>query len=489
MQNRRSFKSDESFLEKIAIGAVGTKRIIEDLRDNGHNPIELERGSTSFKIWKSIKIKRIRVPDILCIDCAICAESRAKTGKLEISMSHSHADPKRAWDYGLEDNDFVALAVCERAGDRPIDWQADNLVQYIPVKSLRAAYAEGQTVSARQKGSQEGFEDRITWLASVASAAGVVTRTTSDKLQYRRSIDNRLLTLNLVKQGIKLRPLVVEGDSVLKNQVVASSVSVLRSFPCPKTSSEENYIQMIKSTSLSERFAAAKALSHFESPKSTEYLAQKIGDEKEHIFVRLEAAAGLSRREDERGSFFIKSCLIDPFLENRLEAVIVLGEISTDGSVELLMQTLTDTGENSEIRAGAAWALGELKSHVSMGILIESFLNVEEAIRVEAARALAKLADRHTPLVLTEFSESDPLKRPGIAWALAHAGKASIEQLLDVLVDDDARLWVSFIIGSQDKHKFLQEIERLRPRDPEVYFAVTVLWQIMNSWIYGLEEF
>ena len=397
MQNRRSFKSDESFLEKLAIGAVGTQRVIEDLADKGHKPIELERGSTSFKIWKAIKIKRIRVPDILCIGCATRVESRAKTMKLQISMSHSHADPSRAWDYGLEDNDFVALTVCEHIGERPIDWKADTLVQYIPVQALRAAYIEGQTVSARQKGAQEGFEDRITWLASVASMDGVVTRTGSDRLQYRRFVDGRPVTLRLVRQGITLRPLVAEGDSILKNQILASTVSVLRRFPCTRNSSEENYVQMIKSFSLSERYAAAKALSHFVSPKSTECLAQKIGDEKEHIFVRLEAAAGLSRREDERGNAFIESCLIDPFLENRLEAVIVLGEIPTDGSTELLIQKLTDIHEHSEIRAGAAWALGELKSQSAMSILIESFLNVEEEIRVEAARALAKLAEKCTP--------------------------------------------------------------------------------------------
>jgi len=68
MFNRRSFKSDESFLEKIAIGAVGTRRVFEHLRQQGHIPIELERGSMSYKIWKSIKIKRIRVPDILLLN-------------------------------------------------------------------------------------------------------------------------------------------------------------------------------------------------------------------------------------------------------------------------------------------------------------------------------------------------------------------------------------------------------------------------------------
>ena len=57
MVNRRSFKSDVSFLEKISMGATGTITVFNNLREQGHTPIELERGSRSFKIWKNIKIK------------------------------------------------------------------------------------------------------------------------------------------------------------------------------------------------------------------------------------------------------------------------------------------------------------------------------------------------------------------------------------------------------------------------------------------------
>ena len=100
MPNRRSFKTDESFLEKLAIGAIGTRAVFRDLERQGHQPIELERGSMDYKIWKSIKIKRLRVPDRLCLKCGTRVEARAKT-LLEISMSHSLSDPERGWDKGL----------------------------------------------------------------------------------------------------------------------------------------------------------------------------------------------------------------------------------------------------------------------------------------------------------------------------------------------------------------------------------------------------
>ena len=45
-----NFKSDDSFLRKLAVGAAGTNATIARLKSMGFNPIELERGSTGFKI-------------------------------------------------------------------------------------------------------------------------------------------------------------------------------------------------------------------------------------------------------------------------------------------------------------------------------------------------------------------------------------------------------------------------------------------------------
>ena len=56
-----------------------------------------------------------------------------------------------------------------------------------------------------------------------------------------------------------------------------------------------------------------------------------------------------------------------------------------------------------------------------------------------------------------------------------------VDDLLRVMVDDDARQWVAYILGMQDKEKYLDKIEALRNSDPEVYFAVTVLWKIIKA--------
>ncbi len=487
MAGRRSFKSDVSFLEKISMGAIGTRRVFQDLENQGHNPLELERSSMSFKIWKDIKIKRIRVPDILCVGCARRVECRTKTS-FEISMSHSLSDPERGWDYGLDDNDFVALVVCKQVGQKPVDWQALDLVQYISIQELRSAQMDSRVEFVGPKGAQEGFEARLNWPTAIAKASGAVTSVTKKRIQYRRQLDNRTITLRLIKRNVTLDSLVAEGDSIVGNQAVASVVPVVKNFPCSKSASDGDYISWLLSPSLSERYTAAKALSQFGSDRALSALADIISESSEHVYVRLEAAVSLARHKNDKGWEFISQCLSDDYLQNRLEAVIGLGEIATNHSCQLLRNVLQDDRQHVEIRAGAAWALGEIRARSALEALIESFSAVNEGIRTEAARALAKLASRFMPEIVRQFSRSGPEKRPGIAWALSKSGNFKIDDILTALVDHDARHWVVYILGSQDQQRYVRDIDRLKKHDPEVFFAVTVLWKIMSSWVYDLEE-
>lgn len=109
---RLALKPDSSFFRKIVIGAVGARAVEGDLRALGHEIVELERGSLDTKLWKEVKRKRVRIPDLLCIRCGRRVESRAKT-KLDLSMSHSPTDESRSWDFGMVDEDWLAFPVCE----------------------------------------------------------------------------------------------------------------------------------------------------------------------------------------------------------------------------------------------------------------------------------------------------------------------------------------------------------------------------------------
>jgi len=89
------------------MGAIGNRKVASLLRGGGFKIIELERYSTSNKLWAT-KIKRLRVPDLLCLHSGIRIESRAK-GVLKVTMSHSD---NRVWDMGLRDDDLVAFIKC-----------------------------------------------------------------------------------------------------------------------------------------------------------------------------------------------------------------------------------------------------------------------------------------------------------------------------------------------------------------------------------------
>jgi hypothetical protein len=121
--------------------------------------------------------------------------------------------------------------------------------------------------------------------------------------------------------------------------------------------------------------------------------------------------------------------------------------------------------------------------------LIQSFTALDLPVKIEAARALAKLARRYLPDVIGALPPGSHDERAGIAWALSRAGGFSASQLLPALGDEDARQWVAYVIGTQHQDKMLPGIEALAERDPEVYFAVTVLWKIIASWVYDLEEY
>lgn len=479
-----SFKTDESFLEKISIGVIGTQQVFSVLQRQGHKPIELERGSMNYKIWKKIKIKRIRVPDILCVDNGIRVESRAKT-KLEISMSHSSSDPDRGWDFGMKETDYVAIVICEKNGSEPVDWIADNLVQFISIKALREAEKEQKVIFVKPKGAEEGFEARINWPACIATSKGEIIEI--DKTIKYRTEEGRIKWVGLTKGGKRLSPLVKIGDKVQPNQILASVVNVSQTIPDTIVNSNF-FLANLSSLILSERYAAAKALSYFNEKKVISSLLNKLTDKDEHIYVKLEVAASLCRLGAD-GYTFIRECLKDTYLQNILEAVIVLAEIKTDTANKILCNVLLDESFDPEIRAGAAWGLGEQQNKSALTSLIASFNSTDENVKIEAARALGKLTSNYSNEILSAFNIATPNEMPGVAWALTKSNSINIYHFLDNLNSLEARQWISYIIGMQGEEKYISEIERLKNKDPEVYFAVTLLWKITTSWINGLKEY
>jgi hypothetical protein len=398
-------------------------------------------------------------------------------------MSHSIASPERGWDFGLNDNDFIALVSCEKVGEEPVDWRASDLVQYIQVSHLRKAFVGKKVITERPKGVEEGFETRITWPCAVASSKGTVVGI-NDRIKYQRTVDGRTISLGLKKKGIILKPIVSLNEVIKQDQIIASVVPVIQNFECTKDKKISDYIKMLKSTSLSDRYAAAKAVSHFSKDQQViNALLEKMSDQKDHIYIRLEAASSILKFGKTESLGFFREVLQDTYLENRLEGVIILGEIQNKYSLDLLIKTLLDKGQHPEIRAGAAWALGELRNKEALEALVSVFDDINLDIRAESARSLFRFAGTHGKDIIKYFPKGSEDARAGISWALSKSGNFLVKDLICMMNDENARKWIAWIIGSQKQESFITQIEELKQKDKEVYFAVTVLWKILSSWI------
>jgi hypothetical protein len=102
---------------------------------------------------------------------------------------------------------------------------------------------------------------------------------------------------------------------------------------------------------------------------------------------------------------------------------------------------------------------------------------------------LAKLTKNYSVDILQKFTDATSTEKSGVAWALGKSTSITLDQLLNSIQDLDSKEWVSYIIGTQGEEKYISEIEKIKAKDPEVYFAVTLLWKIMTRWIYDLKEY
>jgi hypothetical protein len=490
-----NFKSDDSFLRKLVVGASGVNATIRRLKELGFNPIELERGSTGFKIWKKIKIKRIRVPDILCLDTGLRFESRGKT-KLEISMSHSLNDPKRVWDFGMRDDDIVSIVAFEQDEIDPVSIKQVSPIHFVAVKDMRDAFTKNCTRKTKPKGFEEGSEIRVIWPSAFAHYKSQIDEITQDKIKLEPMADSdkkQTIILSRNKGEIILFPSVKKDEVVEENQIIASVVPIKLDLSCPEKVKEEYFIEKLGSVNLSERYAAAKALRYRGySPIAKKILENRLNDDEEDIYVKLEAAATLTLKNDEKAWNFFESRLYSPPmtipLETQLETIIVSSELAVEKSENILIDILRDKTRDTELRSGAAWALGQFSTKKTAQALVDTFDLNDLDVKYEAARALLRIGDEQKDYLLSLINSITQDKRDGISWVLARIGNFDPNLLLPK-ADENLRRWISYILGYGKEMFNGSYIDNICHSDPKIYFAASVLWQILNSWIYDLSEY
>ena len=160
------FKADASFLKFLTMGAVGVQQVVKQLRDLGFQPIELERYCASNKIWTT-KVKRLRLPDLLCIKTGLRIEAKGKSD-LTVKMSHAEHNPDRSWDAGLNPQDLIAFIKC---------YTEDTICAAESALFFEVGDLQANIHSAKlgpPKSASEGAERDLTWPCIVAKKDGEV---------------------------------------------------------------------------------------------------------------------------------------------------------------------------------------------------------------------------------------------------------------------------------------------------------------------------
>lgn len=435
------FKADTSFLRFVTMGAIGVRRVMTQLEGIGLLPIELERYCTSNKIWTT-KVKRLRLPDVLCVRTGLRVEVRAKSD-LKIRMSDAPANPDRRWDVGLRDEDLVAFIAC--VGDETPE-PADEAV-FFSIRDLRETIASTRLGSP--KSASEGAERDRTWPAVIPRRDGVVL-----------SVDERRLTVEVRGAGGPRRRQTyrLEGKHayVGVGDAIQGGVSIIAGAPPrlvdPRDYGDQVYepIAALHSPDTIDRYCGAKALRfrpdlHDRAVKALRSLLDHEEDER----VRLEAAGTAAALGSGTGEDRIREILAQGRPEMRMEVVLLLSEIGTAFARDQLRLVAADPAlAGDEIRQAAVWGLGKAGTR-SYEDLLPFLGDEEENVALHAIAAFRKDATEPVIAALAgELRAATPQRAAAASEALRII---ATNRVLDVLVarldEGEADDWLLATLG------------------------------------------
>ena len=452
------FKVDASFLKFLTMGALGARKVMSQLSTLGYAPIELERYCTSNKIWAT-KVKRLRLPDLLCVRTGTRFEVRAKSD-LKIRMSDAPNNPDRVWDAGLRDHDIIALIACEDDDGTPVP--ADHAV-YFTVDTLRGSVATSKL--GPPKSASEGAERDRTWPATVPSRPGEVLYVEDNKLLVSMQGDGNPPRRQTYTLNGKVA-YVAQGDRFeAKSQMLAGTPARLADLNSPLANAY-NPIPDLASANDVDRYSAAKAILHRVDLYDAALPAlERLIDDEAELRVALEAAGTSTHLGSAKGQDFVANTLHNN--ENKqlsMEAIFILTEVKGAFARDRLNAVAGDaTLQEDERRQAAIWGLGKtgLKSYED---LLPFIADAEENVAYHAISAFGE----DTPgavidaLIATLIS-GDAKAAPAASEALLVIGSdMALEMLIQSVNETPARSdWLLATIGRFPPDRVQQELAGL----------------------------
>lgn len=471
-----AFKQDQDFLRFVTMGAAGGAHAAKFLADeHGHRIVELERYAMANKLWPT-KLKRVRVPDLVCLDCGLRIEARAKSD-LKIRLSDSDA-PDREWDQGLRDRDLVAL----------VAWDAENEVvrpnvEVFTIGALRATY--GLSELGPRKSPSEGAERDRTWKASVPKRGGQVLEVDPAEQRVKTQLDSGR------RQTYRIDParpayIYVEpgdvfsgGDTFLLGVVHAASEGDL---DCPGQVWDER--EDLGSSDDVTRYTAVKAAGYREDAEISDALWAIAYDSR----IRLEAFASLARVDPATYTPGIISVALDAAsddpeaLKMAMEALFILAELGTQEAADALQALAADRSLPTDARCAAVWGLG-IAGVSRPSAVLDYIADEDEDVALHALAGVGPL-DATAAASAAELLASAESERVGISVAtlLAEQEELGADLLLDVAGEGgDAAVWALAGLG-QMTAKMVRAMDRGR-LTADVERALLPSWAVNESWL------
>jgi len=280
------FKADTSFLRFLSIGAVGARQVMKVMKEAGFAPIELDRGSTFNKIWAT-KIKRLRLPDILCVKTGLRIEVRGKTD-LQIRMSDAPGNPERHWDAGMRDEDLAAFIACKDDDGVPV---AATEPVFFTYRDLRESIDRSSLSDA--KAASEGAETARTWPSTVPKRNGVVREITNSTIRVTMDGDRERSERAQVYQLRDKVAYVVAGDRFTADASIIAGVPGKRASLSSYLKNKYDPLRDINAETAVDRYAAVKALPFLPEKRQLALAAieQRLGTEtEERVLLEVEGA-------------------------------------------------------------------------------------------------------------------------------------------------------------------------------------------------------
>lgn len=350
------FKEDADFVRYLTMGAVAAKAVTDDLTKRGHIIVELERHAKANKVW-SIKVKRLRMPDLLCLRCGRRFESKGKS-KLELKLSHSQKPGRRWHDGGMRDNDVFSFV---RVVGTDLHTETGRPI-YVTLSSLREAAKSLQNEA--RKAFSDGAESAVKWPAWSPSYSGTVIsitreapRASGTEVAISVSGDDGRLR-NYRARWPSVYTYLQEGDHFDAGDIVAGTVA-----PADVMCEGDIWLweKDLCEGDRDAKYAAIKAARYAAQGSAEAKLRSLADDERVDWRLRLEALGALAAAKPDQWVRALADWASDTTApdEEQMEGVFVLGELGHPAAIAALAEIASiHEQRNSEVRAAAVWMLG-----------------------------------------------------------------------------------------------------------------------------------